>query len=39
MEGLASALWWSSPAGLGVFFMGLGILLWGISKVSDEERE
>jgi hypothetical protein len=24
--------WWSGPIGLGVFFMGVGILLWGISK-------
>jgi len=26
------ALTWGSPIGLGVFFIGLGMLFWGISK-------
>lgn len=27
------ALFWGSPIGLGVFFIGLGVLFWGISQV------
>jgi hypothetical protein len=26
-------LCWSGPVGLGLFFSGLGVLLWGVSKV------
>jgi len=28
-ETLKECLGWSSPIGLGVFFMGIGILIWG----------
>lgn len=31
IEGLASAYAWASPFGLGAFFAGLGVLLWGLS--------
>jgi hypothetical protein len=24
---------WGSPVGLGAFFIGLGVLFWGISKL------
>lgn len=34
MEDLFVVFWWFSPIGLGVFFMGVGVLLWGISKIS-----
>jgi len=27
------ALYWGSPIGLGVFFIGLGVLFWGINQV------
>ncbi len=27
------ALFWGSPIGLGAFFIGLGVLFWGISKL------
>ena len=27
------ALTWGSPIGLGIFFVGLGMLFWGISKL------
>ena len=27
------ALYWGSPIGLGVFFAGLGIMLWGIAQI------
>ncbi len=27
------ALFWGSPIGLGAFFVGLGVLFWGISKL------
>ncbi len=36
MEDLFIVFWWSSPIGLGIFFMGLGILLWGISKIRNK---
>jgi hypothetical protein len=32
MDDLFVAFWWFGPVGLGVFFAGVGILLWGISK-------
>jgi hypothetical protein len=32
MEDLFIAFFWTGPIGLGVFFMGIGVLLWGISK-------
>jgi len=34
MEGLFPVMWWSGPFGLGFFFMGLGVLLWGVGKVT-----
>jgi hypothetical protein len=33
MEVMFPLMWWSGPIGLGFFFMGLGVLLWGVSKV------
>ena len=33
MEDLFIVFWWSGPVGLGIFFMGVGVLLWGISKI------
>jgi len=30
---------WSGPIGLGVFFAGLGVLFWGISKSRASDRE
>jgi hypothetical protein len=32
MEDLFIAFFWTGPIGLGVFFMGLGVFLWGVSK-------
>ena len=32
MEDLFIAFFWTGLIGLGVFFMGIGVLLWGISK-------
>lgn len=32
MDDLFIAFWWFGPVGLGIFFTGIGILLWGISK-------
>jgi hypothetical protein len=32
MEDLFIAFFWTGPIGLGVFFMGIDVLLWGISK-------
>ncbi len=26
------ALWWGGPIGLGIFFMGLGMLAWGVGQ-------
>lgn len=28
------SLYWGSPIGLGMFFIGLGVLFFGISKLS-----
>jgi len=28
------ALFWTGPIGIGVFHMGLGVLFWGIGKVT-----
>jgi hypothetical protein len=36
MEDLFVVFWWSGPIGLGIFFMGVGILLWGISKIRNK---
>ena len=36
MEDLFIVIWWSGPIGLGVFFMGVGVLLWGISKIRNK---
>jgi len=33
------ALYWSSPIGLGVFFIGLGVLFMGIAKVRQTEKK
>jgi hypothetical protein len=33
MEDLFIVFWWSGPIGLGIFFMGVGVLLWGIGKI------
>ncbi len=27
------SLFWTGPVGVGIFLAGLGVLLWGISKV------
>ncbi len=32
MEVMFPLLFWSGPIGIGVFFMGLGVLFWGISQ-------
>jgi Na+/H+ antiporter NhaD/arsenite permease-like protein len=32
MERLAVILW-GSPVGIAIFFAGLGVLLWGVSKL------
>ena len=28
---------WGSPVGIAIFFAGLGVLLWGVSKLKDSE--
>ncbi len=28
---------WGSPVGLALFFAGLGVLLWGVSKLKQSE--
>ena len=33
MQALFPLMWWSGPIGLGFFFIGLGVMLWGVSKV------
>jgi hypothetical protein len=33
MDGLWSPALWGSPVGLGIFFVGLGVLLWGVSNI------
>ncbi len=33
MDTMWLALSWGSPIGLGAFFIGLGILFWGVSKL------
>jgi hypothetical protein len=32
MDDLFIAFFWTGPVGLGVFFMGVGVLLWGIGQ-------
>lgn len=32
MGDLFLAFFWTGPIGLGIFFMGLGILFWGIAQ-------
>jgi hypothetical protein len=36
MDDLFIVFWWSGPIGLGIFFTGVGILLWGISKIRNK---
>jgi hypothetical protein len=38
MESLFPLLWWSGPIGLGSFFAGLGVFLWGIGQVERARR-
>jgi hypothetical protein len=40
MDTSAWLILWGSPAGIAMFFAGLGILLWGVSrlKLSDVAR-
>jgi len=33
MDNIWMAFYWTGPAGLGIFLMGLGVLFWGISTV------
>ena len=33
MDSIWLALTWGSPIGLGIFFIGLGVLFWGTSKL------
>jgi hypothetical protein len=33
MGGLFNPLAWGSPVGLAIFFVGLGVLLWGVGKL------
>jgi hypothetical protein len=33
------SLFWTGPIGMGVFLAGLGILLWGISRVSPPKEK
>ena len=35
MQGMFPLLWWSGPIGLGFFLMGLGVMLWGVAKITD----
>jgi len=37
MEILAWPGLWGSPVGMGIFFIGLGVLLWGVSKLKHSE--
>ena len=30
------ALYWGSPIGLGVFFAGLGVLIWAVSYAKEK---
>jgi hypothetical protein len=32
------ALYWTGPVGVGVFLAGLGVLLWGISRLQGKEK-
>jgi hypothetical protein len=40
MDNSAWLILWGSPAGIAIFFAGLGVLLWGLSrqKLSDIAR-
>jgi len=34
MDAVWLALYWTGPVGVGIFLMGLGVLFWGIAKVT-----
>jgi len=36
MDDLFVVFWWSGPIGLGIFFIGVGVLLRGISKIRNK---
>ena len=36
MDDLFVVFRWSGPIGLGIFFMGVGVLLWGLSKIRNK---
>jgi hypothetical protein len=34
MDAIWLSLYWTGPIGIAIFFMGLGVLFWGISKLA-----
>ena len=38
MQGLWSVMMWGHPVGLGIFFAGLGVLLWGVGKLQESKE-
>jgi hypothetical protein len=38
MQGLWSVVMWGHPVGLGIFFAGLGVLLWGVGKLQENKE-
>ena len=39
LDAFAAPLAWGTPGGIAIFFIGLGVLLWGVSKLEQSKSK
>jgi hypothetical protein len=39
MSGLFNPVAWGSPVGIAIFFVGLGVLLWGVGHLPENRKK